>query len=118
MSYDIELCDPVTGKTLCLEEPHQIIGGTYAVGGTKELCLNVTYNYGEHYYRILGEEGIRVIYGMTGAESIPVLKQAMDALGDDVSDDYWEATEGNAKAALAGLLQMAQWRPDGVWQGD
>ena len=55
---------------------------------------------------------------MTGAESIPVLKSAIDALGDDVSTDYWEATEGNAKRALCQLLAFAQMRPDGVWDGD
>jgi hypothetical protein len=55
---------------------------------------------------------------MTGAESIPVLKAAMDKLGDDVDPDYWTPTEGNAKRALAGLLALAQLRPDGVWDGD
>ena len=39
-------------------------------------------------------------------------------LGDDVDDDYWKPTEGNAKRALYGLLAMAQMRPDGVWGGD
>lgn len=120
MSYDITLNDPVTGKVLECEAPHQIIGGTYAVGGTQELWLNVTYNYAEHFYRedVFGEKGIRTIYGMTGAESIPVLKKAMAALKDDVSKDYWEPTEGNAKRAIAGLLAFAQIRPDGVWDGD
>lgn len=37
---------------------------------------------------------------------------------DDVDDNYWEPTEGNAKRALAGLLAFAQMRPDGVWAGD
>lgn len=82
-----------------------------------ELWLNVTYNYARHYY-CLGERGIREIYGKTGAESIPMLKAAALRLGDDVSDDYWEATEGNAKRALLQLLAMARMRPDGVWDGD
>lgn len=120
MSYDISLRDPVTGSVLECEAPHMIQGGTYAVGGTQELWLNVTYNYSEFYYRedVFGEKGIRTIYGMTGAESIPVLKKAIAALKDDVSPDYWEPTEGNAKQALAGLLAFAQLRPDGVWEGD
>ena len=68
---------------------------------------------------MLGEEGIRAIYGKTGAESIPMLEKAIAALGDDVdNNDYWHATEGNAKRALCGLLAFARMRPDGVWEGD
>lgn len=118
MSYDIKLTDRVTGETLESAAPHQIRGGTYCAGGTQGLWLNVTYNYAPHYYRTLGEEGIRSIYGRSGAESIPLLESAIAALGDDVSDNYWEPTEGNAKRALAGLLSFAQMRPDGVWRGD
>lgn len=118
MSYDISLTPPVTGEALRLDYPNQIKGGTYAVGGTTLAELNVTYNYSSHFYRVMGEKGISTIYGMTGAESIPVLKAAMAALGDDVAEDYWEPTEGNAKTALAGLLALAQMRPDGVWYGD
>lgn len=71
MSYDIRLCDPVTHEALQTDVPHDMRGGTYAMGGTTGLWLNVTYNYGKHYYRVLGDKGIRTIYGMTGAESIP-----------------------------------------------
>ena len=118
MSYDIYLNDPVTGDAIELDEPHQMRGGTYKIGGTTEAWLNVTYNYAKHYYRVMGEKGIRTIYGMTGAESIPVLKAAIDELGDDVDPDYWEPAEGNAKRALCSLLALAQMRPDGVWDGD
>jgi len=55
---------------------------------------------------------------MSGAESIPVLKSAAEKLGDDVSDNYWEPTEGNAKTALLQLIALAQLRPDGIWAGD
>lgn len=118
MSYDIYLTDPVTGATLRTDSPHTITGGTYAMGGTDEMWLNVTYNYAPHFCRVLGEGGIRSIYGKTGAETIPLLKAAIEALGDDVSGDYWEPTEGNAKRSLCGLLAFAQMRPDGVWDGD
>lgn len=118
MSYDICLQDPVTKKTLELPT-HHVTGGTYQMGGSSEAWLNVTYNYAPHYYRLMDEEkGIRVLYGMTGAESIPLLKKTISALKDDVSDNYWEPTEGNAKRALCGLLAFAQMRPDGVWDGD
>lgn len=118
MSYDIELKDPITKKTLEMDTVHHMRGGTYQLGGTKGLHLNVTYNYSKHYYRIFGEEGIRTIYGMTGADSIQVLKDAVEKLKDDINEDYWKGTEGNAKRALLQLLALAKMRPDGVWDGD
>lgn len=120
MSYGITLNDPVTKKVIELNEPHFMRGGTYAVGGTKELWLNITYNYASIFYRpeVFGEGGVRSIYGMTGAESIPILKKAIEVLADDVDPDYWKATEGNAKKSLCQLLSMAQLRPDGIWDGD
>ncbi len=119
MSYDIKLVDPVTKEPLHAKIKHEIHGGLYAVGGTTELWLNVTYNYANHYYRVMDtDKGIRVIYGLSGAESIPVLQKAIDQLGDDVTNDYWDDTEGNAKRALIGLLALARLRPDGIWDGD
>lgn len=117
MSYDIELTDPVTGQCILLEEKHDMRGGTYCLGGTREACINITYNYAKHFDSI-GNKGIRSIYGMTGAESLPILKNAASILGDDIDDDYWKATEGNAKIALHQLIALAQLRPDGVWKGD
>ena len=119
MSYSIELVDPVSRETLQIDEPHMMRGGTYAIGGTTFLELNVTYNYGAHFREAFGnEEGIRTIYGMTGAESIPVLEAAAKKLNNNVSEDYWEPTEGNAKRAILQLRSMAIMRPDGIWEGD
>lgn len=118
MSYDIDLVSLVTGRVLELDAPHQMKGGTYALGGTTEASLNVTYNYATIFYRVLGEKGIRSIYGMSGAQSIPILEAAIEKLGDDVDGDYWKATEGNAKEALLQLKALAQMKPHGVWQGD
>jgi hypothetical protein len=119
MSYDIELVDPVTKSVLQLDLPHHMRGGTYAVGGTTDASLNITFNYSKHFYAVVdSENGIRGLYGKSGAESIPMLNAAIDKLGDDVSQDYWEPTEGNAKRALKQLKALAQMRPDGVWTGD
>ena len=102
MSYDLQLNDPVTGECLTVDSPHQIRGGTHQMGGTNELRLNVTYNYCAILNRvILGGNGardsIQALYGMTGAESIPILQYAISKLKDDISDDYWAPTEGNVK---------------------
>ena len=118
MSYDISLNEPVTGEPCRLDAPHHMRGGTYATGGTVYAELNVTYNYAHHYLRVFGRNGIRTIYGMTGEESIPVLKNAASQLGDNVDTDYWSPTEGNAKQPLLQLLALARMRPDGVWDGD
>ena len=140
MSYDIYLRDPVSGETLQTDQPHQIRGGMYAMGGTREMWLNVTYNYAYWYYKagvfdVTEEEskGIRTIYGMTGVESIPVLKKAiskLESMDEDISDDkrqkceahgvtgYWMPTRENAIRPLHQLLALAQMRPDGIWEGD
>lgn len=140
MSYDISLVDPVTGNTLELDSVHQMSGGTYAIGGTKEAWLNVTYNYARWYFRddvfpsVNGEnKGIRTIYGLSGADSIPVLEKAIEGLSkctEELPDDeykslesqeiagYWMPTRVNAIKPLYQLLSMAKLRPDGVWSGD
>ena len=118
MSYDISLRDPVTQRTICFNEPHQIKGGTFAVDGTCAAWLNITYNYSDYFCKVMGKNGIRSIYGLSGAESIPILESAISQLSNDVSEDYWESTEGNAKQSLYGLLAFAKLRPDGIWNGD
>ena len=106
MSWDISLTDRVTGEVLHSDSPHMMRGGTY--------------NYSKIYRRdsVFGKDGIEIIFGKTGLESIPLLEKAIEALGDDVSKNYWEATEGNAKRPLVQLLTMAKMRPDGIWQGE
>ena len=118
MSYDIYLQEPITKEDIEFDCPHFMKGGTYEIGGTQKAWLNITYNYSKHYHRTMGEEGIRTIYGMTGAESIPILKSAIEQLGDDVTNNYWDGTEGNAKHALLKLVALAEMRPDGIWDGD
>lgn len=135
MSYDISLCDPITKEALETDAPHMMQGGTYAVGGTTRMWLNVTYNYGQWYRKdyAFGVDGIRRIYDLTGAESIPVLKKAIEGLrssdedltAEEIRDlvehgvtGYWLPTRENAIRPLFQLLAMAQMRPDGVWSGD
>lgn len=118
MSYDISLKDPVTKKTIELNEPHFMQGGTYAMGGTKELWLNITYNYSHYYYEatdkdprfahdevscyysdgtkgpIETEYGIRGIYGKSGAESIPMLEDMIRRITEKYQKNgEWIETE-------------------------
>ena len=140
MSYDIYLRDRVTKETVHFDTPHQMTGGTYAVGGTTEAWLNVTYNYAQWYYKDgvfpnNGEDnsGIRSIYGLSGADSIPVLEHAikvLESMTEDLSEKeiqeykdggasgYWTPTRANAIRPLYQLLAMAKMRPDAEWDGD
>lgn len=140
MSYDISLRDPVRKETIHFDTPHQIKGGTYAVGGTIEAWLNITYNYSRWYYKEgvfpdNGEDyrGIRSIYGLSGADSIPILENAIKALevmDEDLTEEeirnyeehnikgYWLPTRENAIKPLYQLLAMAKMRPDAEWDGD
>lgn len=119
MSYDIELQDPETNEALWLDATHQLVGCNQQVGGSREASITITYNYANIFARVLPKNesapGIRGIYGLTGDDSIPILESAISQLGDDVSSNYWEATEGNAKLALSQLLEMAKSYPKGVW---
>ncbi len=117
MSYDISLRNS-DGSVALVPGGHRLTGGTYALCGTNEAWLNVTYNYYEHFRRVLGEKGIRTIYGMTGQESVPVLEAAINALGIDRDLDYWKSTEGNARNALENLRLLALACPDATWSGD
>lgn len=133
MSYDIELLDPITKKVIEIDDAHFIRGGTYKMGGSTELSLNVTSNYALILHRVLFpqftdeelnerenrfETGIRSLYGLTALRAIPILEDAIGQLADDVSDDYWEATEGNVKRALNNLLTLCKMRPDAIIEGD
>lgn len=118
MSHDIYLNEPDSKVTIEFKKKHDRAGGTHISDGTTMAWLNITYNYAVHFYAHIGQKGIRTIYGLTGEESIPILEQAIKRLGDDVNDDYWKPTEGNAKRALIGLLSFAKERPDGIWSGD
>ncbi len=119
MSYDLELINPLTKEVMTTPTKHHLKGGRYALGGTDLAHLNITYNYSMFYYTTFGRLGIRTIYGMSGKESIPLIKKAIAMLGNDSpSDDYWESTPGNAKKALEDLVALAELCPDGIWDGD
>lgn len=112
MSYSVYFCDPVSKEVIELNDAHFMRGGTYALGGTKELYFNITYNYARNYSP--HDFSIRDLDGKTALDIIPELERVIALLGDDVDDDYWKPTDGNAKRALVALLTMAKMRPDSV----
>ncbi len=119
MSYDLGLKDPATNEWMELDNNHHMKGGTYCLGGSTTAEINITYNYSAHYDKVFETtSGIRSIYGKTGVESMPIITRAISLLGDDVSNNYWEPTEGNAKKALIHCLALAKLCPDGIWDGD
>ena len=113
MSYWITLCNE--GENVIID--HHQEGGTFAVGGTSEACLNVTYNYGGHIRDHLDKEnGLRWLHGKTGAETAAKLEHAVNELGTKQSNDYWEATPGNAGYALSILAKWAVQYPNAIWR--
>ena len=130
MSYDVRLIDHTTHKVLEAENPHFMQGGTFCPGGTKELWLNITYNYAAVLCKVLQRDvidqdtgkrttlvGLDAINGLYAAETISMLHKAIISLSDDgVNECYWHPTEGIVKKALIQLKALADMRPDGVWE--
>ena len=112
MSYDLQFdCGPIVG--------HGISGGTHAVGGTTEPWLNITYNYGSFFRQHWPDKGIRALYGKTAEQVVAELDRVIRRMKGMPSADYWEATEGNARAALVNLRRLALLcPPDAVLEGD
>lgn len=84
------------------------------MGGTDELWTNETYNYSPVFRKALGGDGINDFDGRQAADVIPLIINALPKLQDDVDDDYWKATDGNAKRALFRILALCEMRPDGI----
>jgi len=84
-------------------------GGTYAIGGSAEARLNVTYNYSGHF-------DFRSLHGRATTETIPEMETAVTKLGTHRHADYWQPTPGNAGAAVARLLAWARQHPGCRWE--
>lgn len=106
MSYDINLV--MADGTLATVTTHAE-GGTFVLGGVDEASLNVTYNYAELF-------GFRALDGQRASATIPEIQEAVDLLGTDTSDDYWDPTPGNVGHALSVLLGWAKQHPNATWR--
>lgn len=113
MSYDIDLVD-ATGQ-LCRTELFTD-GGTYAMGGSSECSLNITYNYGPHFQTTLGDGGLRLLDKQRAGDWITKLEAAIATLGTQRASNYWAPTPGNAGAALTRLLAWARTYPDATFE--
>ena len=116
MGWSIYLIEPVTREVIILSFKHQMFGSTYCLGGTDELWIDVTYNYGKIYREKTNGLSLDFLHNKFAYETIEFLEDLINSLGDETSNDYWEATEGNAKKAIYQLLIFARMRPDGIWE--
>ena len=67
--------------------------GTFTPALNTEAWLNITYNYSRYYCEVY-EDGIETIYGMLGAESIPVLEDMISFLVSKYQNDgVWKKSK-------------------------
>ncbi len=101
-----------------LAQKHYITGGMFAVGGTDDPWLHVTFNYAEAFCKFLGGDGINDFHDRPVRETLPKLIEAVSNMHGEPDDDYWKPTEGNARAALMNMIQLACLSPEtlnGYW---
>lgn len=55
------------------------------------------------------------IHGMTGADSILILREAVQKLGTEGIPNYWVANPGNVGVACARLAKWAEQHPNARW---
>lgn len=113
MSYDVSLNN---SEGSLVEVKTFSEGGTYLVGGNNLAELDITYNYGKIIREYLNPEGLMWLDGRKASEVLPALINAVDQLGTDTDQDYWEATPGNTGKALAILAEWAKDNPEGIFE--
>lgn len=111
MSYDVSLCDR-EGNVLPSPESFTD-GGTYAISGSDECALNITYNYVE-VFGVL----VRNLHGEQAESTLPRLEEfvAQWPAAKPYIRDYWAPTPGNAKKAIERLISFAKAHPEGIWR--
>lgn len=107
MSWDIELYHPETGAVAEVQKHAE--GGTYPAEGTCLAKNSVTYNYAIHF-------GFKELNGLTGEQSMPILRDVVRRLGTECSHDYWAARPGNTGYAANILLGWAALYPEYIWE--
>lgn len=126
MGYSINIISSDDGNVIELSHAQERNGSNIAIGGTSHCSIDITYNYARWFYQhVCPELGIRKLYGMTVQDSVPLLVSSMASIpAEEPSSNYWDATAGNARAALGELLKMAidviidDKQHNAVWEGD
>lgn len=116
MSYSIYVVDE-NNETIMLEKPHQLTGGTFAVGGTTEAYFNITYNYSAVYCMVFPRrKSIGILGGKTLQQADTIIIRAMAKIPhrDDGEryHDYWIETPNNAWIALNDLHKLFNLIPE------
>lgn len=113
MGIDLTLMQD--GKAVQVE-PFQY-GSVYALGGTSEADIAITYNYSRVYNEIVPDWPgmIRFFNGKRAGDMIPTMRMIVERLGTERDPDYWAPTPGNAGYVMNMLLGWAEQYPDAVW---
>lgn len=119
MSYDVKIVD-TDGQSMQTAKRHEIRGGTYCVGGTHELRLNITYNYAPYFYKAFGEQGIRSLYGKKVADTVDSIAKAIQAVGEmeDIEDRQkarFDEIAARSVTADHEAIGLRVWEPDNYW---
>ena len=120
MSYDIYIEDE-NGETITVAERHQLRGGTYCVGGSEKLHLNITYNYAPYYFTAFDEDGIRSLYGKKVVDTVQTIANAIVAVEGMVDiEKLQKHLYKRRKADPAALynklgLTVPDWSADDYW---
>lgn len=86
--------------------------------------FNYTYNVSQMWYDFYPDRGIREHYGMTGKDSLPILRYLRNHMEDNEAsmremepDNGWGSYEG-ALEFVGELILAAIRNPDEIWDGD
>jgi hypothetical protein len=104
MSYDIYAINKK--EEVVSVEKNNLRGGTFAIYGTKEAHYNITFNYYDQFKKVF-YNGINDINNLRVVDTIQLLNNAKNKLGNDIYDNYWISSEGNAKKSLIDLIELA-----------
>ena len=98
MSYSLWLEDKKTGLMCERKKPEVDLGNMLCIGGSDLMEFHITYNYSYYYYEAEGfeEEGIRTIYGKTGEQSLPLLRN----LSAQIMKKYFNASKNRWKQTI------------------
>ena len=81
MGYGVSLVHASTKKTVIVDVHTE--GSTYAIGGSSNASMGITYNYAKFYYTVIDQDdGLRWLHHRTAKETVPVLKHAIEAIGN------------------------------------